>query len=244
MNAPLCRLLPYEIADGPENMAADEVLLESAGQGLASLRFYGWREATVSLGYFQPVAVRLNDERIAGLPFVRRPSGGATLVHHHEITYALALPPGSPWKTGVPWLTRMHAIIAAALADLGVVRPHLVDVKHMFAGHLCFQHWTPGDLLVSGAKVTGSAQRKQRGALLQHGAILLEQSPYAPELLGIRELTNLELSAEVLQAAVVGRFRCDTNWQIEPGAWTEAEMVRRARLVETRYSSPNWNERR
>src|SRR5205814_9219218 len=99
MSIPVCRLLPYAVADGPHNMAADEVLLESAAAGIASLRFYGWSEATLSLGYFQPERLRHEDERLTGLPYVRRPSGGATLVHHHEVTYALALPAGPPWQS-------------------------------------------------------------------------------------------------------------------------------------------------
>ena len=36
-------------------------LLESAASGLASLRFYGWAEAIVSLGYFQTEALRKRD---------------------------------------------------------------------------------------------------------------------------------------------------------------------------------------
>jgi lipoate-protein ligase A len=49
------------------------------------------------------------------LPFVRRPSGGDTLVHDQEVTYALALPPGPRWQGGQPWPARMHAVIAASL---------------------------------------------------------------------------------------------------------------------------------
>src|SRR5947207_4428455 len=100
-------------------MAADEALLQSALAGKPSLRLYGWSEPTVSLGYFQPEAVRREDPRLAQLPYVRRPSGGGTLVHHHEVTYALALPPGPNWQSGAGkhlqfWLWRMHEIIAAA----------------------------------------------------------------------------------------------------------------------------------
>src|SRR5262245_11340430 len=102
-------------------MAADETLLEAALRGAASLRFYGWTEATLSLGYFQPERLRRGDDRLARLPFVRRPSGGNTLVHHNEVTYALALPAGPPWQAGpcrgTAWLCRMHTVIAAALAD-------------------------------------------------------------------------------------------------------------------------------
>src|SRR5579862_3071142 len=115
-----CRLLPYAVAIGAINMAADEVLLEAAIAGIASLRFYGWTEATLSLGYFQHERIRNEDERLATLPYVRRASGGATLVHHREVTYALALPARWPWQGDEPWLQRMHGVIALALADLGI----------------------------------------------------------------------------------------------------------------------------
>src|SRR5262245_48282197 len=115
------RLLPPETADGPTNMAADEVILEAAVAGTASLRFYQWIVPTLSLGYFQPESARTTDARLAGLPYVRRASGGATLVHHHELTYALALPAGFTWQPkGASWICRMHEAIAAALATLDV----------------------------------------------------------------------------------------------------------------------------
>src|SRR5262249_62402988 len=72
-----CRLLRHAIGDGPNNMAADEVLLESAGSSVASLRLYGWAEATVSLGYFQPERLRRGDHWPPGVPFLRPPPPGA-----------------------------------------------------------------------------------------------------------------------------------------------------------------------
>src|SRR5262245_53994782 len=151
-----CRLLPHAVSDGPTNMAADEVLLEAAQGGTASLRFYGWTPATASLGYFQSYLLLQSDSRVARLPFVRRPSGGAALVHHHEITYALALPAGAPWRTGDSWLCRMHLILAAALSHLGVSAALCSEqATEHFLGLLCFQHVTPGDLVITTAKVTG-----------------------------------------------------------------------------------------
>ena len=114
-----CRLLPYDFADGPTNMAADEVLLLAAEAGVASLRFYGWSSPTLSLGYFQSEKVCRADPLLGSLPFVRRPTGGQALVHHHELTYALAVP-GGRWLGCSDWTCRMHAIIAAALKGLGV----------------------------------------------------------------------------------------------------------------------------
>jgi lipoate-protein ligase A len=237
-------LLPYAVADGPHNMATDQVLLEAAAAGVASLRFYGWSTATLSLGYFQPERLRRQDEHLAGLPYVRRPSGGATLVHHHEVTYALGLPAGLPWQTGLPWLRRMHALIAAALQERGVdARLHDPAAAEQFPGFLCFGHLTPGDLLVGPAKVVGSAQRRQRRALLQHGAILLATSPYTPALPGIRELTGHSLTVPETCAAVRREFVRQTGWQLVDADATAAERQRIAELA-VQYAQDSWNRKR
>lgn len=239
------RVLPHAIADGPHNMAADETLLSSAVEGVASLRLYGWDEPTLSLGYFQPERLRLGDPRLAALPFVRRPSGGDTLVHHHEVTYCLALPPSSPWHSSEPWLVRMHAILADALAEFGVAaRVHPTTDKHLFTGPLCFHHYTAGDLLVGAAKVAGSAQRRQRGALMQHGAILLASSPATPSLPGIRELTGVSLSVEAVWDAILRTFSHCTGWRLEPSDWTEDERKNIAELVAQKYTQDAWNRKR
>jgi lipoate-protein ligase A len=232
------RLLPYAAADGAHNMAADEVLLEAAA-GTAGLRFYGWSEPTVSLGYFQARAARL-----PGLPYVRRPSGGLMLVHHHELTYCLALPAGAVWQDGEPWLWRMHRIIAAALAALGVVvRPHDPPGSHP-ATPLCFRHISAGDLLLGGAKVVGSAQRKHRGALMQHGGILLARSDYTPELPGLRELTGRPLGLEETMSAIRGAFVAETRWPLVVAGWDDRERERIEALAREKYGSATWNEKR
>ncbi len=239
-----CRLLPYTVADGPHNMAADEVLLESAGAGIASLRFYTWTEPTVSLGYFQTHAFLREEPRLAGLPRVRRPSGGMALVHHHEITYALALPAGVAWQTGEPWLRRMHRVIGAALATLGVTACLHEPPDIHCETPLCFRHLTAGDLLAEGAKIGGSAQRRQRGALMQHGGLLLAQSPYAPELLGIRELTGRDLTVEETCTAIRQDFVLETRWDLIPCAWSADEAGRIESLVAEKYCQREWNEKR
>jgi lipoate-protein ligase A len=227
-------------------MAADEVLLEAAVAGVASLRFYGWAPATLSLGYFQPEACRRTDPRLTTLPWVRRASGGSALVHHHEITYALALPTGLPWqRRGENWTCRMHGIIAAALATFGVaVRACACGEEQKQGGVLCFLHQTPGDLLLGPHKVVGSAQRKQRGALLQHGGILLAASPHAPALPGIAELSGVRLSVAETCAALCEHFARDTGWILCEGVWTEAERRRGEELSMSKYASAAWNCKR
>jgi lipoyl(octanoyl) transferase len=246
MDIPRCRLLPFTTAEGPWQMAADEVLLEAAAAGRAALRFYAWSQPTLSLGYFQADALRRSDPRLAGLPSVRRASGGAALVHDREVTYALALPAGAPWqRRGESWLWRMHRIIAAALATLGVeARACDPGGERKLGEVLCFLHHTPGDLLIGPAKVAGSAQRKLRGALLQHGSILLARSPATPALPGIAELAGRRLSAQEVQAAVTAQFARDTGWSLEAGDWTEDERRRIAELIAAKYTHPGWNQKR
>jgi lipoate-protein ligase A len=239
-----CRLLPAAVAPGPWNMAADDALLESAAAGVASLRFYGWTEPTLSLGYFQPSGPARAYPGLAGLARVRRPTGGAALVHHRELTYALALPPGGAWQSaGTSWLVRMHAVLQSALARLGVVT-RLCEREEKFGDVLCFLHHTPGDLLVEGHKVVGSAQRKMRGALLQHGGILLARSPHTPALPGIAELSGRSLSPEDVQAAVVTALGEATGWRIQASEWTEAEEAVREERIGSRYTRAAWNEKR
>lgn len=55
---------------------------------------------------------------------------------------------------------------------------------------LCFHRRHAGDVVVEGCKVLGSAQRRHEGAILQHGSLLLSQSPYAPSLLGLQQLAR------------------------------------------------------
>jgi lipoate-protein ligase A len=240
------RLIPFEISDGPANMAADEVMLDRAVAGFASLRFYGWTAPTLSLGYFQPEAVRHTDPRLAKLPYVRRASGGAALVHDRELTYALALPAGFGWQPkGQSWICRMHAIIAVALKSFNVTaEPLACDNEKKLGEVLCFLHQTAGDLIVGGHKIVGSAQRKQRGATLQHGAILLAQSPHAPSVSGLQEIHGNAPSRIDLINAIQREFCHQTKWDLRDGEWTVAERSLIRDRVDQRYATADWNNKR
>jgi lipoate-protein ligase A len=226
-------------------MAADEVLLEHvAATGRPALRLYTWDPPTLSLGYFQPVAGRLADPRLAALPVVRRPTGGGAIVHHHELTYGLALPTG-PLQRGVHWACRMHDVIRAALGSYAVPAAACAGGQETGRGaFLCFQHQTPGDVLLAAHKVVGSAQRRRAGALLQHGSILLAASPHAPHLSGVRELLGVVIPPDRLADDLVRTFAQMTGWEAGPADWTAGRLARRAELVATRYAHPAWTERR
>jgi lipoyl(octanoyl) transferase len=240
-----CDLFPFQRGDGPAQMAADEALLEYAAGGRPALRFYTWDPPTLSLGYFQPAADRLADPKLAALPYVRRASGGGAIVHHHELTYALALPPGPPWQAGANWVCRMHDIIRAALGAFGGAAAACGCGQEAGRGaFLCFAHQTPGDAILDGHKVVGSAQRKRVGALLQHGSILLVASPHAPHLAGVRELTGVATDPAALAGELARAFTRMTGWALAPMDWPAAVRDRVAALAAEKYRQPAWNDRR
>ncbi|NIL97049.1 MAG: lipoate--protein ligase family protein, partial [Planctomycetales bacterium] len=55
---------------------------------------------------------------------------------------------------------------------------------------LCFLRRAAGDVLVGGTKIAGSAQRRRRGAVLQHGSVLLQTSESSPELAALNDLAQ------------------------------------------------------
>jgi lipoyl(octanoyl) transferase len=239
----IVRQLPFWIADGPLQMAADEIALNTAVEGTASLRLYVWQEPTVSLGYFQPHFIIPHE--LSRLPYVRRSTGGLTLVHHHEITYALALPANQARQPVARWLEQIHRVIATVLTDLGVRTQVTAEGVPTFEETcLCFHHITRGDLTIGPAKVVGSAQRRQRGALLQHGAILLDTSPHTPTLPGIGPLTGTEITAEDLRDRLPAVLAQVLGWELAAGDWSEQEQQHILRLAEEKYRSPQWNDRR
>ena len=244
-----CRL----IVDGPQpgdwNMAVDEALLERAAEDRSvCLRLYQWSEPTLSLGYFQSFADRAQHTASRDCPLVRRSSGGGAILHDRELTYSLALPSGHRLARQAEELyLAAHAALVEALAMLGVTAEtnraasRLAPEAEPF---LCFQRRAVGDVLVGGAKIAGSAQRRRRGAVLQHGSILLAVSPRAPELPGIEQLTGVRLAAADLERIWRPMLQEKLSLQLHRQPLSPAEIERARAMVAEKFGQPAWNERR
>ena len=210
------------------------------------------RELVASMhgaGYFQPADVRLADVKLAGMAWVRRATGGAAIVHDPatELTYSLALPAGAAWQPkGESWICRMHGYLRETLKSVWGINTHLVvcGEERKLDPVLCFRHQTAGDLLLGGQKIAGSAQRKHKGALLQHGSILLRTSPFAPALPGIAELSGVEVRADELAIALTRRLHVETGWTLAPAPWTNEELTETERIAHEKYGSEAWNGKR
>ena len=95
------RLLRDPPGDGAWNMAIDEAIARAVAEGRSpsTLRFYGWREPTVSLGYLQRSCGAVDRAACGrlGVAIVRRPTGGRAVLHARELTYSAAVPMEGPW---------------------------------------------------------------------------------------------------------------------------------------------------
>ncbi|MDQ6828874.1 MAG: lipoate--protein ligase family protein [Gemmatimonadota bacterium] len=162
---------------GAENMALDDALLERArATGEATLRIYAWSSPTLSLGRNQPAAGLYDVSRAAelGVSFVRRQTGGRAVLHHREATYSVTAPT-APMGALRESYSRINRLLIDALARLGVRASEAEPAGRSPLPGIapCFETPVAGEIVVGGRKLVGSAQWRDRDALLQHGSILL-----------------------------------------------------------------------
>jgi lipoate-protein ligase A len=163
-------------------MAVDEALLELVGRGLSppTLRAYTWRPPAVSLGRSQRRSISLDPDKCAsaGVDVVVRPSGGRAVLHSGDVTYAAVFPVDGLLEDGGLRGTylRLASVLVCALRRLGVVAD-VASSRDSSGGMAlpCFTTAARDEILIGGKKVVGSAQRRTRDAVLQHGAILVQR---------------------------------------------------------------------
>lgn len=190
-------------------MARDAALMERARTtGETVFSVYGWTVPTLSLGRNQTARgqYNLNTIRERGIDVVRRPTGGRALLHNHEVTYSVTAPV-TPDESLRESYERINQILIDGLARLGVAAEEAKpDERTPQPGDLpCFAAPAEGELITNGAKLVGSAQLREEGALLQHGSILIEDDQgLIPELLEVRSSGTQPPGAATL-ISVLGR---------------------------------------
>ena len=248
MNPAHLRLLDDEPLSGPVNMARDEALLHAVERGESgpTLRLYRWEPPTISLGYFQCYAdYEALPEPAGSLTVVRRLTGGGAILHDLELTYSLTLPLDHPALAAGPnhLYELAHDAVIAALGELTLPahREGYTDDSGPRRGpFFCFARRHRLDVLIGTDKIAGSAQRRTRSAVLQHGSIVLAnryaQQPTAKvgQEFG-RALRQVKLALPSRLAEVMGVT-------VVPGGWTEAELADAVALT-AKYAGPEWTQR-
>jgi len=268
------RLLVDAPAGGAWNMAVDEVLLEgvAAGTAMPTLRFYQWRPACLSLGYFQSYdVVDLDGCATLGVEVVRRPTGGRAILHDRELTYSVALPTSVlGHDDGVlPSYYRLSLALQDGLRRLGVpatLAPESAASGPMVHGPVCFDRPSAHEILLEGRKLVGSAQMRRGGGILQHGSILIEPrinkltkclrlphnsaastSPNGPACIedGVAGLAEVGVTQTAqIAAAIAQAFAARFDVSLVEAPLRPDELVAARSLAASKYQSAAWTEGR
>jgi lipoate-protein ligase A len=152
------------------NMAIDEALLEQAT--LPVLRFYGWRRPSLSFGYFGKFAEVAEETKTREL--VRRWTGGGSVWHGEDLTYALITPASDPASAHGPTFiyATLHGAIRDTLLREGRETQLAAEAAPKISG-ACFANPVRNDVMHEGRKIAGAAQRRTRGGFLHQGSIQL-----------------------------------------------------------------------
>ncbi|MCX8196562.1 MAG: lipoate--protein ligase family protein [Acidilobaceae archaeon] len=246
------------VFDGPRdpwlNMAIDEALAIHRPSGRDVLRLYMWSPGAVSIGRKQPVSVvNLGELRRLGLKLVRRPTGGAAVYHAEgaEVTYSVVLGKDHPLHSLdiSSSAARIAEAIVLAIAELGAaaeLRGHGEPGESAY----CYLNPAASDVILMGKKVSGSAQRRERGVLLQHGTLVLSHDPAVPRRLiagaeeaavGLWDVFGKVKVSAVMEALAIAMAKVLGYEGVEPSSLTPQELETALELYEQKYSRDSWN---
>jgi lipoate-protein ligase A len=185
------------------NMAIDEALLADAS--LPILRFYRWRQLSLSFGYFGRYAEV--EPQADHREIVRRWTGGGIVPHGEDLTYSVIIPASDPWfqRSSLEVYGALHEAIRAALAASGIAA-ELVNAAAPKISEACFANAVRADVMSAGKKIAGAAHRRSRAGLLHQGSIQFPDLParFRSDLTQIlsRHREKKSLSLETLNRAV------------------------------------------
>ncbi|WP_456421575.1 lipoate--protein ligase family protein [Thermococcus sp.] len=248
------RFIPLIVARPEVQMAIDEAIMLARIEGKVpdTVRLYAFSPSSVTIGRFQSIRhdVNLEEAKRLGIPVVRRITGGGSVFHDEfgEITYSVII--CEDYHPALRKIQESYRYLAGplvdALKDLGL------DAG--FSGL--------NDIVVNGRKISGSAQTRRKGVILQHGTFMYSTRV---EILGkvLRaskaKLADKNVSSIWERVTTLEREGVKLNrWEayellkdkffiafgLEEGELTDYELELAERLIEERYGNPEWNEMR
>ena len=187
------RFLDTGEGDAYWNMALDEAILTLRidGRVPATLRVYTWRPSAVSIGYFQSLEEEVDLEacRALGVDVVRRITGGGAVYHEcgGELTYTFVASEEE---------LKARRFFADIQGSYEVICGALVKGLRRLGINAEFR--PVNDIVVNGRKISGNAQTRRRGVILQHGTILLKTD--IPTMFRVLRVSREKVSDKAVKA--------------------------------------------
>ena len=218
--------------DGGSNMSIDASLLEeveASPEPRTIVRFYGWQTPTISLGRNQKIDRALDTGycRDNGIDIVHRPTGGRAVLHDDELTYAVISSDSNVFGDTIYGnYKRVSEALCLGYNRLGVPAVLAPDTRKVadFTDDMdlpCFLSTSRYELMVSGRKIVGSAQRRVRHSFLQHGSMpitcdrdalaratrMADTASLETEMAGVAEFLPERPTLEQLRGAFIQAFQ-------------------------------------
>jgi len=244
------RLIKYGENDGFLNMAIDEALIGFVSRGIspATIRFYGWKPSCVSVGFFQSVneEVNVNMARDLGVDIVRRYTGGGAVFHENEITYSIILPEKDVAKDIIESYSYICQGIIFGLEGLGI--------KAAFK--------PINDIIVNKKKISGNAQTRKMGVVLQHGTVLVNVDVermfsllrVSKEKISDKDIENVnervtwvkrevcrDVGLKEIEDCLIEGFSKALRCELKLGALSFEELEQALLISKEKYSTFKWN---
>ena len=264
--------MPYSVHSGAENMAIDEAIMDIMNRSINHqpvLRFYGWRPATLSLGYAQGYAKEVDAETChqANIDVVRRPTGGRAVLHQYELTYSVIVPESDEHVKGtiIQSYLKISEALLIGIKAVGVPAEIVAQGSSTHTGTAaCFDAPSWYELVVAGKKLVGSAQMRKNGILLQHGSIILHfdsellfrllklpneevrqrlLKSFRAKACALDEVWTRPVTIDELEREICLGFKKIMNIELIPSVLTKEEKLMTEQLVK-KYNSQEWTTKR
>lgn len=237
-------------------MARDEALaLLAARTGTVTLRLYRFVPTAVTAGRFQrlPGSINMPRCRQEGIDIVRRPTGGAAILHINDFTYSFVMPRKEGRASEKEhYFGLIAGSVLRSLEIIGIDACIASRVADDPDTTWCFGGVAGVDLECNGGKICGSAQRIYDCSVLQHGSLFLET---AEKVLGtiteagkasenslktIREAAGRVVEWNEMRDAFLHGFAEALGVNVEYGCMDDRELALAVFLEREKYASREW----
>ena len=248
------RFIDTGVNAGSMNMAIDEALLSSKKN---VLRFYRWKPACLSIGYFQSTQI-INLKKLNDVDIVRRLTGGNAVLHDKELTYSVVIDEKEMPKSVIESYKIISKGLLQGLKNLGLKPVMNEDVKKESKSAVCFNDPSWYEILVNGKKIVGSAQKRIDGKILQHGAVLIDidvekycslfnncneelVEKLKNRMTSINDELNEKVDYDKVKEAMKKGFEEALGIEFEDSQLSKEEMRLAGKLCKEKYSAKKWN---
>ncbi|MFT4343341.1 MAG: biotin/lipoate A/B protein ligase family protein [Candidatus Woesearchaeota archaeon] len=232
------------------NMALDEAIatLRAEGKVPNTLRFFTWKPSAITIGYFQSRdrEVDLEKAKSHGIDVVRRYTGGGAVLHEDEITYSIVAD-----EKDFP---------SDILASYKLICEGLISALRQVG--ITAEFRPINDIIVNGKKISGNAQTRKNGVLLQHGTLLLQVdvkkmfsilkvpdeklrdkiiADVSKVVTSVSAELDKNISVEEMQEALIAGFQEVLNFTGKEGEFLPEEIELAQKLHDEKYNTQGWN---